>query len=143
MNYAVTISTGLLVGAVGGCALMWTLTFFRERRGPRQQRHTTFLFSGNLKQTSIVDAIQFLEIGKREGILHIYCGRRKGYITFSRGRVIDAFYRNKTAREAMFAMLDLEEGDFYFEPKAISQPQLISESIMDLVLEWDAEKNRS
>lgn len=143
MDYVVTISTGLVAGAAGGSAVMAVLTFLKSRKSPRQQRHTTFLFSGNLKQTSIVDAIQFLEIGKREGILHIYCGRRKGYITFSRGRVIDAFYRNKTAREAMFAMLDLEEGDFYFEPKTISQPQLISDSIMDLVLEWDARKNRA
>jgi hypothetical protein len=38
-------------------------------------------------------------------------------------------------------MLDLLEGDFYFEPKAISQPRLISESIMDIAFGWDARQN--
>jgi hypothetical protein len=74
--------------------------------------------------------------------LHIYCGRRKGYLIFSEGQVIDAFYRNQTGREAVFAMLDLEEGDFYFEPKSIRQPRLIAESIMDIAFEWDERKNQ-
>ncbi|MBD3321594.1 MAG: DUF4388 domain-containing protein, partial [Chitinivibrionales bacterium] len=73
---------------------------------------------------------------------HIYCGRRKGYLSFYAGKVVDAFYRNTTGREAVFAMLDLEEGDFYFEPKNIIQPQLMQESILDLTFEWDARKNR-
>ena len=101
---------------------------------------TSFAFSGNLKQTPLIDAIQFLEIGRREGILHIYCGRRKGYLIFKDGHVMDAFFRNYTGKEAVFTMLDLEEGDFYFEPKIISQPRLISQSIMDLALEWDGRK---
>ncbi len=105
-------------------------------------KNTTFVFSGNLKQTNLLEAIQFLEIGRREGILHVYCGRRKGYLIFSVGQVIDAFYRNQTGREAVFAMLDLEEGDFYFEPKRIRQPRLISESIMDIAFEWDERRNQ-
>jgi hypothetical protein len=95
------------------------------------------VFSGNLKQTNLLEAVQFLEIGQREGILHIYCGRRKGYLIFSNGQVIDAFYRDITGREAVFAMLGLEEGDFFFEPKKNTQPRLISESIMDIAFAWD------
>jgi hypothetical protein len=112
----------------------------RKRALEPAQYQTSFMFSGNLKQTSLLDAIQFLEIGKREGILHIYSGRRKGYLTFSGGKVIDAFYRNTTGREGVLMMLDLEEGDFYFEPKAVQQPHLISDSIMDLAFLWDAKK---
>ena len=102
---------------------------------------TSFAFSGNLKQTPLLDAIQFLEIGRREGILHVYCGRRKGYLIFKDGQVADAFYRNDTGKEAAFAMLDLDEGDFYFEAKIITQPRLIVESVMDLAFEWDGRKN--
>ncbi len=104
-------------------------------------KNTTFVFSGNLKQTNLLEAMQFLEIGRREGILHIYSGRRKGYLIFSDGQVIDAFYRNQIGREAVFSMLALEEGDFYFEPKTIRQPRLISESIMDIAFEWDDRRN--
>ncbi|MBN2188426.1 MAG: DUF4388 domain-containing protein, partial [Chitinispirillaceae bacterium] len=86
------------------------------------------------------DAIQFLELGRREGILHIYAGRRKGYITFATGQVVDAFFRNASGKEAVFQMLELDYGDFYFESKTISQPKVITESIMDIALEWDARR---
>ena len=55
--------------------------------------------------------------------------------------MVDAFYRNETGREAIFEMLELPEGDFYFEPKLINQPRLMSESMMDIAFEWDARKN--
>jgi hypothetical protein len=143
MVNALVLSSGLVAGAIAGAGVMVGSHVLRgKRRQPSQQHHTSFMFSGNLKQTGIVDAVQFLEIGKREGILHIYCGRRKGYITFSKGKVIDAFYRNTTGREAMFSMLDLEEGDFYFEPKQIEQPRLISDSIMDIVFNWESRKSQ-
>ncbi len=134
------IAAGLLPGILGGAALVFFLMPRKTGKEEDTVRHTTFVFSGNLKQTGLIDAIQLLEIGGREGVLHIYCGRRKGYLIFSKGRVIDAFYRNRTGREAVFAMLELDEGDFYFEPKSISQPRLISESIMDLAFEWDEVK---
>jgi hypothetical protein len=140
MNMFSIVSSACVVGAAAGFGAAWLFRYFERRRLVPASYQTSFLYSGNLKQTSAVDAIQFLELQKREGILHIYCGRRKGYITFLAGRIIDAFYRNLTGREAMFAMLDLTEGDFYFEPKAINQPQLISDSIMDLVMTWDERK---
>ena len=129
--------TGFAFGAAAGA-----VTVLLVVRRPRQEhaddiKNTSFVFSGNLRQTNLLEAIQFLEIGRREGILHVYCGRRKGYLIFSSGQVIDAFYRNNIGREAVFAMLDLDEGDFYFEPKTIRQPRLIAESIMDIAFEWD------
>jgi hypothetical protein len=139
----------ILYGSIGfGCgigtalAIVLAIRAGREKRRTSGQYLTTFVFSGNLKQTNLLDAIQFLEIGQREGILHIYSGRRKGYLTFVKGQVVDAFYRNETGREAIFQILELEEGDFYFEPKTIIQPRLISESIMDIAFEWDARKNQ-
>ena len=138
----------LIFGSIGfGCGIgaalliVFRIRASREKNRSQGQYLTTFVFSGNLKQTNLLDAIQFLEIGQREGILHIYSGRRKGYLTFVKGQVVDAFYRNATAREAIFQILELEEGDFYFEPKNILQPRLISESIMDIAFEWDERKN--
>ena len=134
----------IIFSAIGfGTGIGMALTIVLSIRATRQKKQsagqylTTFVFSGNLKQTTLLDAIQFLEIGQREGILHIYSGRRKGYLTFIRGQVVDAFFRNETGKEAIFQILALEEGDFYFEPKTISQPRLISESIMDIAFEWD------
>ncbi len=106
--------------------------------GPHRQ--TTFVFSGNLSQTNLLDAIQFLELGRRQGVLHVFCHRRKGYLTFVDGKVADAFYRNQNGREAIYPMLDLVEGEFYFEPKDILQPRIIDDSLMDLVFLWDERK---
>jgi len=141
-SIVVTASGGLFLGILCGAGALFLLKMV-GRPSPIAEEHykTSFAFSGNLKQTPLIDAIQFLEIGRREGILHIYCGRRKGYLIFKEGHVMDAFFRNYTGKEAVFSMLDLEEGDFYFEPKIISQPRLISQSIMDLALEWDGLKN--
>jgi len=133
--------SGLILGFVLGIIGFILYRSQQNKKTPQGQYNTSFVFSGNLKQTNLLDAIQFLEIGRREGILHIYSGRRKGYLTFVKGQVVDAFYRNDTGREAVFKMLDLEEGDFYFEPKTVNQPKLISESIMDITFEWDARKH--
>jgi hypothetical protein len=132
--------TGLLAGA--GAGVLWVFAPWNSgaRKGMARKMNTSFVFSGNLRQTNLLEAVQFLEIGRREGILHIYSGRRKGYLIFSNGSVFDAFFRNATGREAVFSMLGLEEGDFYFEPKSITQSRLIHESVMDIAFEWDERK---
>jgi hypothetical protein len=133
---ATGLSSGLLIGSMG----VLLLRRFRTAKKASTQFTTRFMYSGNLKQTNLLDAIQFLEIGRREGILHLYIGRRKGYVTFVGGKIVDAFYRNTTGKEAIFQMIDLNYGDFYFESKTINQPRVIKESIMDIAMEWDARK---
>lgn len=134
-------ASGLGAGIISGVLVFSWDAIKRRGKDSQQSYNTSFVFSGNLKQTTLLDAIQFLEIGRRDGILHIFCGRRKGYLTFVKGKVVDAFYRNDTGRDAIFQMLELQEGDFYFEPKVIIQPRLISETMMDIAFEWDARKN--
>jgi hypothetical protein len=133
-------ATGLTSGLMIGIICVYFIRRFRSVKKASNQFTTRFMYSGNLKQTNLLDAIQFLEIGRREGILHLYIGRRKGYVTFVGGQIVDAFYRNTTGKEAIFQMIDLNYGDFYFESKVINQPRVIKESIMDIALEWDARK---
>ena len=132
---------GLGSGVLSAVILILLIRMKNAKKTHQTQFQTSFVFSGNLKQTTLLDAIQFLEIGRREGILHVYSGRRKGYLTFLKGQVVDAFYRNETGREAIFQMLELIEGDFYFEPKTVSQPRLISDTMMDIAFEWDSRRN--
>jgi hypothetical protein len=138
MHPVLAVSAGVISGAILARGIIAAIRHLRKKRLPEQAYHTSFLYSGNLKQTSLVDAMQLLEIGKREGILHVYHGRRKGYVAFSQGMAIDAFYRNATGREAVFAMMSLPEGDFYFESKPVRQPRLITDTIMDLVMMFES-----
>lgn len=133
---ATGLTSGLIIGSIG----VLLLRRFRSVQKTSSQFTTRFMYSGNLKQTSLLDAIQFLEIGRREGILHLYIGRRKGYVTFVGGQIVDSFYRNTTGKEAIFQMIELNYGDFCFESKIINQPRVIKESIMDIAMEWDARK---
>jgi len=135
------VFSSLMCGVLSGAGILFLIHRAHSSAEQPEQYNTSFVFSGNLKQTTLLDAIQFLEIGRREGILHIYSGRRKGYLTFIQGQVVDAFFRNQFGREAIFEMLELAEGDFYFEPKQVSQPRLMSDSIMDITFEWDARRN--
>lgn len=137
----VTLLTGSLFGIGSGVVVLVLWHILRHRRGTVEEHYTKYAFSGNLKQTTLLEAVQFLEIGRKEGVLHIYCGRRKGYLSFIDGQIIDAFYRDTTGKEAIFGMLDLEEGDFYFEAKKINHPRLFSGSILDIAFEWDSRKN--
>jgi len=136
----VTLSA-FTAGVLCSAGVLIVLALKHKKKASQQNYSTSFVFSGNLKQTTLLDAIQFLEIGRRDGILHIFSGRRKGYLTFVKGKVVDAFYRNDIGRDAIFQMLELNEGDFYFEPKVILQPRLMSDTMMDIAFEWDARKN--
>jgi len=139
----------ILPAVVGSCSglLTYSVVAFFNTRKKKIVEHSgseisdsDFSFSGNLTQTPLIEAAQFLRLGKRDGILHIYSGRRKGYLTLSKGNVIDGFYRNHTGKEAVIRMFDITEGDFYFEAKKIYQPRLINESLLDLTFEWDERK---
>lgn len=139
----IIIITGISAGLGVSILVAFFLKSHKERKEDTDdKKSTSFVFSGNLKQTNLLDAVQFLKIGEHEGVLHIYCGRRKGYLTFLKGEVIDAFYRNYTGREAVLHMFEIDEGDFYFEPQKIYQPRIITESILDLAFEWDERRNQ-
>jgi hypothetical protein len=129
---------GLFAGLVLGIAAVVLLRRRRVVLRTEQQFSTRFMYSGNLAQTNLLDAIQFLELGNREGILHLYEGLNKGYLVFLDGHIIDAFFHDICGKPAVFQMLELVEGDFYFESRVIRQPRIIVETMMDIALEWDA-----
>jgi hypothetical protein len=134
------IALGACCGVLVGAAIAFVLRRRRAAKATALRFTTKFMYSGNLKQTNLLDAIQFLELGRREGVLHIYVGRRKGYITFVAGQIVDAFFRDIIGKEAIFQMLELEYGDFSFESKVVNQPRVITETMMDIALEWDARR---
>jgi hypothetical protein len=135
-------ATGFSAGIIAG---IFAFLLLRKRRvvlRAEQEFTTRFMYSGNLSQTGLLDAVQFLEIGNREGVLHLlYESGEKGYLVFLGGRIIDAFFGENSGKEAIFRMLENTSGEFYFESKTIRQPRLMDETMMDIAIEWDELRN--
>lgn len=92
---------------------------------------------GNLAQTPLHDLLQYLALGRKSGILELVCGRRTGRIVLKDGRVYKDSYRGKDGLEAMFMMMDLEEGDFEFYEQTLEDSVSFSGlEVVDIIMLW-------
>ncbi len=90
---------------------------------------------GHIDELSLSDILQIFEQSKKEGMLNIAGGERKGFITLSRGQIMDASMDNMGAEDALVEFLSLKEGTFHFFPKEISSGRVnkpISFILMDV-----------
>ena len=69
-------------------------------------------FSGDLSDLGIVDLIQAVETGKKNGAIHLERNINKGVIYFNEGRVIDAETKKISGEEALFRLMRWEKGFF-------------------------------
>lgn len=100
-------------------------------------KKTKFILSGNIEHNSLYKNIKSLIELQRQGALHIIIGRRKGYILFRNGFIIDSFYRNTSGFAGVKELLSLSEGEYFFESRPITQPRLVFEDINSLLINND------
>ncbi len=98
-------------------------------------KNTTFILSGSIEKNQLITHIKSLCKLERQGVLHVITGRRKGYMLFRGGDIIDGFYRNTVAEPGAKALLQLTEGDYYFESRQVFQPDLIRKPVNYLINE--------
>jgi hypothetical protein len=98
-------------------------------------KNTTFILSGTLAEKKLRNNLKSLSKEGRQGVLHIFGGRRKGYILMRNGQIVDAFFRNTYGCEALTPLLNIEDGDYFFEPRAIYQPDLVRRTVDQLLLD--------
>jgi CheY-like chemotaxis protein len=91
-------------------------------------------FEGNLRDLSVVELIQLLNLNQRNGTLFIK-GEETGKIAFVDGNIIHAIYGNITGKEAIYNIVQLTKGKFYFESGKTKTTQNIHNSTMNLLLE--------
>lgn len=72
---------------------------------------------GHIDELSLSDIFQIFDQSKKEGILNISSGERKGSITFGKGQVMDALLDHMHAEDALVEFLSLKDGVFHFYPK--------------------------
>lgn len=89
---------------------------------------------GQLDELLLPDILQMFDQLKKEGVLNITAGSRKGFITLSDGRIMDATLDNLQGEDALVECLTLKEGGFQFFAKAIASGRIkrpISFVLMD------------
>lgn len=107
----------------------------RSSTGPAAQKQSHF--SGLLRALRIPDLIQLLNGTQQTGMLTIEdLNGEPGRVFFADGEIISARYRNKSAEEAVYALVTIKDGHFEFlNENTPPPPKTIHSRTMPLLLE--------
>lgn len=72
--------------------------------------------AGKLRDLSLANLLQFLEMDQKTGILTITKGEEKGYIYLDHGRIVNGLAGPLKAEFAVYRLLSWTEGEFQLEP---------------------------
>lgn len=90
----------------------------------RRLKETSFILSAQIEDGNFSSHLIKLLEDRRQGVLHLSLGRRRGYLVFKNGAVVDAYYRTLTGVDALKVLLTEEEGRYFFEQRVVYQPSL-------------------
>ncbi|HGY57009.1 MAG TPA: response regulator [Caldithrix abyssi] len=91
-------------------------------------------FSGDLKDLSIVELVQMLNLNKKSGILHIHSDE-EGRIYLKDGQLYAVEAGDLQGEEAMYKLVAKTEGTFSFELTDITIEPNIHNSTMNVIME--------
>lgn len=91
---------------------------------------------GDIGQGNLIEVLQFIEIGTKTGCLLVETGRPFAIIYFYQGRIIYAHAQQLTGRDAIFAVLNLKEGNFKFILDKMSKSSNVNLSTLEVLMEW-------
>lgn len=91
-------------------------------------------FEGDLKDLSIVELVQMLNLNKKSGILYID-GSKSGEIFLKDGQLIGAKTKDNKSEEAVYELVTFDKGSFKFEVTDDGLVQNIKNSTMNVIME--------
>lgn len=91
-------------------------------------------FSGDLKDLSIVELVQMLNLNKKSGVL-IIDSDDKGQIYLKDGHLWASQHGDKTGEEAFYSLVAKIDGTFKFEITEIDIEQNVINSTMNVIME--------
>jgi hypothetical protein len=97
---------------------------------------TGAVFEGVLSENSLPEILQFLEIGRRTGLLSIEIEQPAGVINFQDGDITSAQTHLHEGVEAVFEMLSLNRGKFRFFPGKATVPGETRISATQVLMQW-------
>lgn len=101
-------------------------------------------FIGSLKEMTLIDLIQTMELGKKSGIINLNRGDKEGQIYVNRGKIVDAVVEGYDSVErAYLHMLTWIDGTFYvifqdvhLDGQAISDNQSLFKEGAKIIDQW-------
>jgi len=96
----------------------------------------TSALGGEIGQGSLIEVMQFIEIGRKTGCLYVVIDRPFGLIYFEQGRLSYAATQTQQGREAVFELLNLKKGHFHFVLDKTSQTKNVDLSTLEILMEW-------
>ncbi len=91
-------------------------------------------FEGDLKDLSIVELVQMLNLNKKSGILHI-SGKKTGQVFLKNGQLIGAQTDKNESEEAVYELVTFDQGSFKFEVTDDGLVANIKNSTMNVIME--------
>jgi len=91
-------------------------------------------FAGDLKDLSIVELVQMLNLNKKSGVLNIECADQ-GLIYLKDGHLWATEYGTEKGEEAFYKLVAETEGSFEFEIKDVSVGSNMTNPTMNVIME--------
>jgi len=95
-------------------------------------------FSGTLHDFSLNELLEFLHSAEETGVLMIRNseGSILGQVFFRKGEIVDAFYADRRAKEALLAMIRADNDSFTFNRREVAaKRRTIRQKTMGLLME--------
>ncbi len=106
-----------------------------ETKSIRKSVETSAL-GGEIGPGSLIEVMQFIEIGRKTGCLYVVTDKPFGLIYFEQGRLVYAATPSQQGRNAVYEMLDLSKGHFHFVLDKTTQTRNVDLSTLEILMEW-------
>jgi hypothetical protein len=112
------------------------------KNAPKQPKHDVEL-QGSIREFNVSDIVQFLSGSEKTGKLHLTAQQTgaEGSIVFANGTVVHAELAGAVGEEAFFDLMLWGDGQFAFEPDAVSREKTVRQSSTNLLLEGARRKD--
>jgi len=112
----------------------------------KQKEQSEYVLHGRLLKDSLLEILQLLELGGREGVLRIYDVRKElsAVVGLKHGKIVLARSRKNAGKEAVLEMLSRSSGEFSFEERQVKGGDLSlspTTIMMEYVQKMDEGKN--
>ena len=100
------------------------------------EKESGAVFEGKVSENSLPEILQFLEVGRRTGLLSLETEHPAGVINFQEGEIVSAQTHRHEGVEAVFEILSLSRGKFRFFPGRVTSRSATRLSATEVLLHW-------